>query len=124
MHSAVMDPFASAVIAALVVTFFTFLPSFVFILLGAPFIESTKHQLKLAAPLAAITAAVVGVIVALALFFAWHLFLPEAQTNPDYLAMFFSLVGFIALWKFKLSVIRLIGLYAVIGFVLQLAHIV
>lgn len=124
MHSAVMDPFASAVIAALVVTFFTFLPSFVFILLGAPFIESTKHQLKLAAPLAAITAAVVGVIVALALFFAWHLFLPETQTNPDYLAVFFSLVGFIMLWKFKLSVIRLIGLYAVIGFVLQLAHIV
>lgn len=123
-HSATMDPFASAVIAALVVTFFTFLPSFIFILLGAPFIESTKHQLKLAAPLAAITAAVVGVIVALALFFAWHLFLPEAQTTPDYLAMFFSVVGFIALWKFKLSVIRLIGMYAVIGFILQLVHLV
>lgn len=118
-HSAAMDPLASAVIAALAVTFFTFLPSFVFILLGAPFIESTKHQLKLAAPLAAITAAVVGVIVALALFFAWHLFLPETQTTPDYLAMFFSLAGFIALWKFKLSIIRLIGLYATIGFILQ-----
>jgi chromate transporter len=122
-HSTSMDPFTSAVVAALVVTFFTFLPSFVFILLGAPFIESTKHHLKLAAPLAAITAAVVGVIVALALFFAWHLFLPESQITPDYLAMFFSLMGFIALWKFKLSVIRLIGLYAVIGFILQLVQL-
>lgn len=118
-HSAAMTPLLSAVIAALVVTFFTFLPSFVLILLGAPFIESSKHQLKLAAPLAAITAAVVGVIVALALFFAWHLFFPKSFYQPDYMAMLFSLIGFIALLKFKFSVIRLILLFALLGLVMQ-----
>lgn len=118
-QSASMTPLLSAVIAALVVTFFTFLPSFIFILLGAPFVESTKHQLKLAAPLTAITAAVVGVIVALALFFAWHLFFPKAMQTPDFLAMLLSLIGFVALWKFKLSVIRLIAIYAILGLILQ-----
>jgi chromate transporter len=123
-HGALTDPFTSALIAALVVTFFTFLPSFIFILIGAPFIESTQHQLKLAAPLNAITAAIVGVIVALALFFAWHLFFPTAVSQPDYLAMLFSLFGFIALWKLKLGVIQLIGLFAVVGFVLQMLHLI
>jgi chromate transporter len=93
-------------------------------LIGAPFIESTRHQLKLAAPLNAITAAVVGVIVALALFFAWHLFFPISTSEPDYLAMLLSLIGFIALWKFKLSVIWLIGLFATMGLALQLMHLI
>ncbi len=122
-HSAAADPLISAIIAALVVTFFTFLPSFIFILLGAPFIESTKHSKGLAAPMSAITASVVGVIVALALFFAWHLFFLDSLENPDYRAMVFSLIGFIALWKLKFSVIRLIGLFALIGLSLQLLHI-
>jgi len=57
---------------ALVATFFTFLPSFVFILLGAPLVEATREDLKFMAPLTAVTAAVVGVILNLALFFAGH----------------------------------------------------
>ena len=63
--------------AALVVTFFTFLPSFAFILLGGPFIESTHGKLGFTAPLSAITAAVVGVILNLALFFAYHVLWPQ-----------------------------------------------
>ncbi|MDQ6684661.1 MAG: chromate efflux transporter, partial [Pseudomonadota bacterium] len=63
---------AAGATAAAVVTFFTFLPSFLFILLGAPFIESTHGNLKFTAPLAGITAAVVGVIVSLAAFFTYH----------------------------------------------------
>ena len=66
--------FASAFVAAALVTFFTFLPSFIFILVGGPFIETTHGNLKFTAPLSAITAAVVGVIVNLALFFAYHVF--------------------------------------------------
>ena len=62
--------------AACVATWFTFLPSFVFILAGGPLIESTHGQIGLTAPLTAITAAVVGVIVNLAVFFAWHVFWP------------------------------------------------
>ena len=69
--------FLSGAAAATVVTFFTFLPSFFFILLGAPFIESTHGNLKFTAPLTAITAAVVGVIVNLAVFFAYHVLWPQ-----------------------------------------------
>ena len=64
--------FLGGALAATVVTYFTFLPSFLFILAGGPLVESTHGKLGFTAPLAAITAAVVGVILNLALFFAWH----------------------------------------------------
>jgi chromate transporter len=68
---------ASGALAACVVTWFTFLPSFVFILAGGPLVESTHNNLKLTAPLTAITAAVSGVVLNLALFFGYHVLLPE-----------------------------------------------
>ena len=64
--------FLSGAVAASLVTWFTFLPSFVFILAGGPLVESTHNELKFTAPLTAITAAVVGVILNLALFFGYH----------------------------------------------------
>lgn len=64
-------------IAATVVTYFTFLPSFLFILAGGPLVESTHGNLKFTAPLTGITAAVVGVILNLAVFFGWHVFWPQ-----------------------------------------------
>jgi chromate transporter len=115
-HAAVYNPILSAVLAACIVTFFTFLPSFIFIFMGAPFIESTKNNLKLNAPLTAITAAVVGVIVALALFFALHVFWPNKVI--DWLAMLAAALGFVALFKFKVNTIKLIGVFALLG----LAH--
>jgi chromate transporter len=121
-HAAVYSPMVSAMLAACVVTFFTFLPSFIFIFMGAPFIESTKNNLKFNAPLTAITAAVVGVIAALALFFALHVFWPNGfvanGTNIDWLAALAAALGFIALYKFKVNTIKLIGLFALLG----LAH--
>jgi chromate transporter len=84
--------------------------------MGAPFIESTKNNLKLNAPLTAITAAVVGVIVALALFFALHVFWPNKVI--DWLAILAAALGFVALFKFKVSTIKLIGVFALLG----LAH--
>lgn len=117
----------SAILAACVVTFFTFLPSFIFIFLGAPLIESTQNNVKLTAPLMLITAAVVGVIVSLALFFAIHIFWPKgdllfnhAWLNLDWLAFGLTLVAVMALFKFKLSVIKLIGVFAVIGLLLHI----
>ena len=62
--------FAAGVAGACVATFFTFLPSFIFILVGGPLVESSRNTLRLTAPLTAISAAVVGVIVSLAFFFA------------------------------------------------------
>src|SRR5450830_1596765 len=109
----------SGVVAASVVTFFTFLPSFIFIFMGGPFIESTQGNLKFTAPLTAITAAVVGVILSLALFFAMHVFMPNAVGfDADWLAVGLAVLGFVALFKFKLSIVKLILMFAVIGFLL------
>ena len=113
-HAAAYSPLVSATIAACVVTFFTFLPSFIFIFVGAPFIESTKNNLKLTAPLTAITAAVVGVIVALALFFALHVFLLNG-TQIDWLALLSAALGFVALIQLKVNTMRLIGAFALFG---------
>ncbi len=101
--------FASALIAATVVTFFTFLPSFVFILLGGPFIEATHGNLKFTAPLSAITAAVVGVIVNLALFFAYHVFWPQGLSNAvDWFSVALTALATVAIFKYKANVIAVI----------------
>ena len=113
-HAPLASPLVAGVLAACIVTFFTFLPSFIFIFMGAPFIESTKNNLKLNAPLTAITAAVVGVIAALALFFALHVFWPN-HLNIDWLAMLAAVIGFVALYQFKVSTMRLIGVFAIFG---------
>ncbi|MGB9150836.1 MAG: chromate transporter, partial [Burkholderiales bacterium] len=108
--------FASAFIAASIVTLFTFLPSFIFIFLGGPFIETTHGNLKFTAPLSAITAAVVGVIVNLALFFAWHVFWPKGSAaSPDWFSIALCAAACIALFRFKANVIMVIGLCAMAG---------
>ena len=68
--------FLAGAIAAIVVTWFTFLPSFLFILGGGPLVESTRHEIRITAPLTAITAAIAGVIANLAVFFGYHVFWP------------------------------------------------
>lgn len=109
--------FLSGAVAASVVTFFTFLPSFMFIFIGAPLVESTQNNLKLSAPLTAITAAVVGVIVSLALFFAQHVFLPDTSHTLDFYAVSLAVFALWALVKRNVSVIRLVLLFAMIGLV-------
>ena len=94
---------------AAVATFFTFLPSFLFILAGGPFIETTHGNLKFTAPLTAITAAVVGVIVNLAVFFAWHVFWPEGFAgHMEWFAALISTIAFIALLRYKAGVVPVI----------------
>lgn len=122
-----VHPVLAGMGAATIVTFFTFLPSFMFIFIGAPFIESTQGNVKLTAPLLAITAAVVGVILSLALFFAIHVFQPAqvyisqvTAFNIDWLAVFLALAGFIALFKYKLSIIKLIFISAALGYLATL----
>ncbi|WP_295371208.1 chromate efflux transporter [uncultured Pseudacidovorax sp.] len=95
--------------AATVVTFFTFLPSFFFILLGGPFIESTHGNLKFTAPLAGITAAVVGVIVNLAVFFAYHVVWPNGLAGgADWWSVVVGLTAAVALIRYKVGVIPVI----------------
>jgi len=113
--------FAAGAAAACVVTFFTFLPSFLFILLGAPFIESTHGQLQFTAPLAGITAAVVGVIVSLAVFFALHVFWPQGFGGAiDIASVTIAVAALVALLRLKVGVITLIGACAAIGLALRL----
>jgi chromate transporter len=111
--------FAAGAAAATVVTFFTFLPSFVFILAGGPLVETTHGNLKFTAPLTAITAAVVGVILNLALFFAVHVLWPQGLPGRfDWVSALISLgVGF-ALFRFKVGVVPLLGACAAIGVLL------
>ncbi len=102
--------------AALVVTYFTFLPSFLFILAGAPLVESTHGNLKFTAPLSAITAAVVGVILNLAVFFAQHLFFPQGYAGQfDVIAAVISAGALLALVRYKVGIIPLIAVCGAIG---------
>jgi chromate transporter len=114
-------PFIAGALAAGVATFFTFLPSFVFILAGGPLVEATHGRLGFTAPLSAITAAVVGVIVNLALFFAWHVFWPRGfGAAVDWPAIAIALAAAVALWRFKRGVIEVIAACAALGLVLSL----
>ena len=107
-------------VAATLVTWFTFLPSFVFILAGGPFIESTHEDLKFTAPLTAITAAVVGVILNLALFFGYHVLWPDGfDGRIDWVSALVAFGAAVALFRFKLNVIHVIGVCAVTGFAIK-----
>jgi chromate transporter len=108
--------FISGAVAATVVTFFTFLPSFVFILAGGPFIESTHGNLKLTAPLTAITAAVVGVIANLALFFAHHVLWRSGFQGPfDFVSAAIAVAAAVALFRFKQGVMTVLAACAAAG---------
>ena len=114
--------FAAGAAAAIVVTWFTFLPSFLFIFAGGPLVESTHGNLKFTAPLVAITAAVVGVIVNLAVFFGLHVLWPRGTTDSvDWAAAAILLLAAIALIGFKRGVIEIIFLSALIGLVVTAA---
>jgi chromate transporter len=114
-------PLWAGVIGASVATFFTFLPSFVFIFAGAPWVEHTRGNFRLAGPMTAITAAVVGAILSLALFFAAHVFWPQGPGGPvDGIAMALAVVGWIALWRGWLGMVPLIALSGAVGWAVRL----
>ena len=121
------NPIAAGLAGATVATFFTFLPSFLFILAGGPLVESTRGDLKFTAPLTAITAAVVGVIVNLAVFFAWHTFWPQGSEAEPFAGSFeglqvaVAIAAFVALWKYKVDIMKVIGACALAGLLLALA---
>jgi chromate transporter len=91
------NPIVAGFAGATVATFFTFLPSFWFIIAGGPIVESTRGELKFTAPLTAISAAVVGVILNLAVFFAWHTFWPKATAAAPFSGPFEAIPVVIAI---------------------------
>jgi chromate transporter len=115
----------AGIAGATVATFFTFLPSFVFILVGAPAVERTRHDIKFTAPLVGITAAVVGVILNLAVFFGYHVLWPNGFAQPltastlfagfEWIAAAIGIVAFVALWRFKVGIIPVVLACGVAG---------
>jgi chromate transporter len=104
---------AGAAVAAL----FTFLPSFVFILAGGPLVEATRGNVRMTAPLTAISAAVVGVVASLALFFGQHVFIVGGQPQPAAIAI--GAVAAVALLRYQVGTIKLIVACAAAGLVLS-----
>ncbi len=112
--------FLAGAVAASMVTWFTFLPSFLFIMAGGPLVESSHDDLTFTAPLTAITAAVVGVILNLALFFGYHVLWPQGFTGSfDWVSALIALGAAVALFRFKSNVIHVIAACAVLGLLLS-----
>ncbi len=117
--------FLAGAAAATVATIFTFLPSFLFILVGGPLVEATRGDLKFTAPLTGITAAVVGVILNLAIFFAYHVLWPKGISTPlnvqslftgfEWFSLLIGLVAFVALFRYKIGIMQVIAACAVLG---------
>ncbi len=113
--------FLAGAVAATLVTWFTFLPSFLFILAGGPLVESTHNKLKFTAPLTAITAAVVGVVLNLAVFFGYHVLWPEGFAGQfEWVSAAIAFAAAVALFRFKRTVIEVIAACAVVGLVWKL----
>ena len=108
--------FLAGAVAAMLATWFTFLPSFLFILAGGPLVEATHDDIKFTGPLTAITAAVVGVILNLALFFAYHMLWPKGFADSlDWPSALIALGAAVALFRFKRDVIHVIAGCAMVG---------
>lgn len=106
----------AGVAGASIATLFTFLPSFLFILLGGPAVEATRGDIKFTAPLTGITAAVVGVILNLAVFFAYHVLWPQGFEGVfEWFSLLIGAAAFIALFRYKAGIVTVIAACAVVG---------
>jgi chromate transporter len=113
----------AGVAGACVATFFTFVPSFVFIFAGGPLVESTHGRVGFTAPLTGITAAVVGVIVSLAAFFAYHVLWPQGLgASVDWVSASIAIAAAIMLFRFGIGVIPVIAACGAAGLVATLAR--
>ncbi len=130
-----LDPWAAAVLASLLVTWVTFVPSFLFVLLGAPYMERLRGNRSLSAALTGITAAVVGVIANLGVYFAVHTLFSETRPVgwsaltlelpvPDsvrWVALTIAVIAAVLLFRLKWSVLRTLGVCALLGLAAGLA---
>ena len=109
----------SAIAAALVATWYTFLPSFLFIFIGAPYIERTRHRAAFTAPLTAITAAVVGVMLNLGVLFAGHVIWTQGwEAAPDWNMALLTGLALLALSGGKVPVVPVMVVCALTGLML------
>lgn len=104
-------------IGLLTTTFYTFLPCFLFIFVGAPLIERTQHNSKVKAVLSVVTAAVVGVVLNLTVYFGKAVVFPKGVQidKADYFSLIWIIISFIAMYRFKINMITWIGISALAG---------
>ena len=114
-----MPPLAAATLGALITTWVTFLPCFLFVFLGAPYVQCLHERPALASTLTAITAAVVGVILNLAIWFAWHALRP-GEGVFDYFVAAVAAGAWLAMERFKIGVIPVLGACALLGVIWKL----
>jgi chromate transporter len=113
-----LSPLAAGALGAAITTWVTFLPCFLFVFLGAPHVEGLRERPALASTLTAITAAVVGVILNLALWFALHALWPEGGTFDAFVAVV-AVAAWLAMERFKAGVIPTLAVCAVLGMLWQ-----
>ncbi len=114
-NPAELAPLVAGILGALVTVYATFLPCFFFIFVGAPYIEALSENRRLQAALVAVTAAVVGVILNLAVFFATRVLFPESRL--DVFALVLAVGAYLVLWRLKVPVYFLVPAGAIIGMV-------
>jgi chromate transporter len=121
-HPQGMSPAGSAVLAGLLTTWATFVPSFLFIFLGAPYIEKLRGSRRLTAALSGITAAVVGVILQLALVFGLAVLWRRGESPPiDFFGAALMVAAFVAMRRFRLDILWVIAGGALAGLLWSLA---
>lgn len=114
-----LNPLVAGTLGALITTWVTFLPCFLFVFLGAPHVESLRERPALASTLTAITAAVVGVILNLAIWFAWHALAPKGGTF-DYFVAVVAIGAWVAMERFKTGVIPTLAACAALGLLVKI----
>jgi chromate transporter len=112
-HPGQMNPLLSATLAAAMTTWTTFVPCFLWIFLGAPHIEQLRGNRRIEGALASVTAAVVGVVLNLAVWFGAQTFRPAH--GVDWFAIALAAAAFVAVQRFKLSVVWLVLVSGLIG---------
>lgn len=110
------SPLAAASIGAFITTWVTFVPCFLFVFLGAPYVEGLRDMPRIGAALTAITAAVVGVILNLGVKFSTHALWPENGNFDGFVAVV-AIAAFLAMWRFKIPFTTVLGACAVLGLV-------
>jgi chromate transporter len=106
-HPEGLPPLVAATIGALITTWATFTPCFLWIFLGGPYIEQLRGNPRLTAALSAITAAIVGVVLNLAVWFGLRVFFPASGT-VDWFAILLCAAAFVAMLRYKIDIIPVI----------------
>jgi len=111
-----LPPLAAGILGAAITTWVTFLPCFLFVFLSAPHVEGLRERPALGSVLTAITAAVVGVILNLSIWFAWHALVPEGGGFDGFVAVL-AVAAWLAMERFKIGVIPVLGACALAGMI-------